>query len=143
MHTDVPFERANDRQISDTVAVRHYEYLKRGLESARVPVTPYQIALAWNSGLGAVIAGSSPRVSHNYATRAANLVSAFVASAPAKIEPVPAAAKPAEIFFAGLNRPSERGPAVTFVWSGNRSAAMPLPDLNSVFRGSMRVSSTE
>src|ERR1043165_9770450 len=72
MHTKMPFEQALDRQISDTIAVQHYEWLKRGLEQARIPATPYNIALAWNGGLSAVIAGTSPRVAHDYAARAAN-----------------------------------------------------------------------
>jgi hypothetical protein len=77
MHTKMPFERALDRQVSDLVAVEHYEWLKRGLEEARIPVTPYNIALAWNGGLNAVIAGTSPRVAHDYAKRASNLAAVF------------------------------------------------------------------
>ena len=81
MHTKAPFLQALDRQTSDAVAVQHYEWLKRGLEEARLPVTPYNIALAWNGGLSAVIAGSSPRVAHDYAMRAANLTAVFDDSA--------------------------------------------------------------
>lgn len=77
MHTDVPFERAHDRAVSDEIAVKHYEWLKRGLEAARLPATPYNIALAWNGGLSAAIRGRSPRVAHNYAQRAANLAAVF------------------------------------------------------------------
>jgi hypothetical protein len=73
MHTSTPFSRALDRQTSDEIAVRHYEWLKRGLEAAKVPATPYNIALAWNGGLSAAIAGSSPRVAHDYARRVANM----------------------------------------------------------------------
>lgn len=73
MHTAVPFQRAVEREISDSVAVKHYEWLKRGLETARVPATPYNIALAWNGGLGAVLRGQSPRIAHDYAQRATNL----------------------------------------------------------------------
>jgi hypothetical protein len=77
MHTAVPFERAIDRGVSDVVAVKHYEWLKRGLEGARVPATPYNIALAWNGGLGAVLSGRSPLIAHDYAQRAANLAAAY------------------------------------------------------------------
>jgi hypothetical protein len=77
MHTSMPFQRALDRAISDEIAIKHYEWIKRGLESARVPATPYYIALAWNSGLSAAIKGRSPRVAHDYAQRAANLASAI------------------------------------------------------------------
>lgn len=73
MHTDEPFERALDRATADRIAVKHYEWLKRGLEKARVPATPYNIALAWNGGLDAAIRGRSPRVAHDYAQRATNL----------------------------------------------------------------------
>ena len=77
MHTSTPFQRALDRETSDAIAVKHYEWLKRGLEGARVPASPYNIALAWNGGLAAVISGRSPRIAHDYAQRAANLAAAF------------------------------------------------------------------
>ena len=55
MHTKTPFYRAIERQESDVVAVKHYEWLKRGLEQAGLPATTYSIALAWNGGLSAAI----------------------------------------------------------------------------------------
>jgi hypothetical protein len=73
MHTAAPFTQALDRAVSDEVAFRHYEWLRRGLESARLPATPYTIALAWNGGLAAAVAGRSSRAAHDYAQRAANL----------------------------------------------------------------------
>lgn len=73
MHTSTPFVRAIDRETADEVAVRHYEWIKRGLESARIPANAYTIALAWNGGLAAAVAGKSPRAAHDYAQRAANL----------------------------------------------------------------------
>ena len=60
MHTTVPFVRALDRGESDTVAVLHYEWLRRGLEHAGVEATPYTIALAWNGGLKAAVSGRAP-----------------------------------------------------------------------------------
>jgi hypothetical protein len=81
MHTSVPFRQAINREVSDTIAVKHYEWLKRGLEAAGVPATPYNIALAWNGGLSAVISGRSPRVAHDYAQRAVNLAAAYDAAA--------------------------------------------------------------
>jgi len=77
MYTTVPFMRALDRHASDDVAVKHYEWLKHGLESAGLPATPYNIALAWNGGLDAAVLGRSPAVAHDYAQRAANLAAAF------------------------------------------------------------------
>jgi hypothetical protein len=77
MHTDLPFYRAVDKSVSDVIAVKHYEWLKRGLERARLPATAYNIALAWNSGLAATVAGKSPKVAHRYAERARNLAEEF------------------------------------------------------------------
>jgi hypothetical protein len=77
MHTSIPFQRALDREVSDSIAIKHYEWIKRGLERAQLPATPYYIALAWNSGLSATTSGQSPRVAHDYAQRAANLARAL------------------------------------------------------------------
>lgn len=84
MHTAIPFRQALNRETSDTVAEKHYEWLKRGLETARVPATNYNIALAWNSGLDAAIRGRAPRAAHAYAQRAVNLVSEFAPEAETK-----------------------------------------------------------
>lgn len=73
MHTTVPFRQALDRAVADRVAVKHYEWIKRGLERGGVPATSYNIALAWNAGLTAAINGRAPRVAHDYAQRAQNL----------------------------------------------------------------------
>lgn len=77
MHTAVPFAQALDRRTSDVVAIRHYDWLKRGLESARLPPSPYYIALAWNGGLAAAIAGRSPLRAHEYAGRAVNIAASL------------------------------------------------------------------
>ena len=77
MHTTVPFARAIDQRAADDVAVKHYEWLKRGLEGAGLPATPYNIALAWNGGLNAAVLGRAPAVARDYAERAANLAGTF------------------------------------------------------------------
>lgn len=74
MHTKVPFHRALDRATSDAVAIKHYDWLKRGLEREGVPASTYNIALAWNGGLSAAVRGKAPRAAHYYAQRATNLV---------------------------------------------------------------------
>ena len=56
MYTEAPFSRALDRRTSDAVAVKHYNWLKAELERRGIEVTPYRIALAWNGGIGAVVA---------------------------------------------------------------------------------------
>ncbi len=82
MHTTTPFSRALDRQVSDVVAVQHYEWLRKNLEAARIPATTYNIALAWNSGLGSVTSGRAPARAHDYAQRASNLAAGFDTSKP-------------------------------------------------------------
>jgi hypothetical protein len=81
MHTNLPFERALDRTVSDMVAVKHYDWLKRQLEKSGLAATPYNIALAWNGGLTAAVTGRAPRAAHDYASRAANLTAVFENSA--------------------------------------------------------------
>lgn len=77
MHTDKPFRLAIQRAVADEVAVKHYEWIKRSFEQAGVEVNAFNIALAWNSGVEAVLSGRSPSASYNYAERVTNLVEAF------------------------------------------------------------------
>lgn len=69
MHTKKPFHLAANREEADRVAVKHYEWIRRGLERAGVPATTYRIALAWNAGLSASLRADAPRSSHDYASR--------------------------------------------------------------------------
>lgn len=73
MHSQVPFAEAIDRRNSDEVAVRHYEWLKTTLTRAGIEPSTYNIALAWNAGVNAVIKGRIPAASKDYATRVNNL----------------------------------------------------------------------
>ena len=77
MYTHVPFAHALDRRASDAVAVKHYDWIKRSLESAGVPATTYAIALAWNGGLDRAVRGTSSAATRDYAERVANLAAAF------------------------------------------------------------------
>lgn len=74
MHTNKPFALAVERQAADEVAVRHYEWLKRGLKSNGIDATPYNIALAWNAGLDRVVNGRAPASAQEYASQVSNLV---------------------------------------------------------------------
>ena len=74
MHTRVPFSQAVDRVQADVVAVKHYEWIKRGLTVAGIDPSPFNIALAWNCGLGAVVSGRVPTVTYRYAEQVNNLV---------------------------------------------------------------------
>lgn len=77
MHTAMPFARALERSCSDHVAGLHFEWIRRGLERARLPASAYFVALAWNGGLKAAISGRAPPAARRYAERAANLAMAL------------------------------------------------------------------
>ena len=74
MHTDKPFNLAVQRTTADEVAVKHYEWIKRTLERRGVEASVFNIAMAWNCGVEAVLGGRAPTVSYNYAERVSNLV---------------------------------------------------------------------
>ncbi len=74
MHTDKPFRQAIDHAVADEVAVKHYEWIKRTFEQAGVAPSVFNIAMAWNCGVDAVLSGRAPSVSYNYAERVSNLV---------------------------------------------------------------------
>ncbi len=76
-YTKVPFSHALNRASSDAIALRHYDYLKGQLEEHGIPGTPYNIAKAWNGGLGAALAHRSSRAARDYAQRAANMAASF------------------------------------------------------------------
>lgn len=80
-YTAEPFWHALDRETSDRVAIRHYEWIKTRLERAGVPANTYHIALAWNGGVTAAIRGRAPAAAHDYAQRATNLASVFAKTA--------------------------------------------------------------
>ena len=77
MYTMRPFCDALDRQVSDEVAAKHFEWLRRGLARGDCEPTTYNIALAWNAGLGSVLRQRAPARSHNYAERVVNLAGEF------------------------------------------------------------------
>ena len=73
MYTKRPFSQAIDRSVSDEVAVQHYEWLKSALVRAGMEPSVYNIAMAWNAGIGSVIRGTVPSVARNYASRVENI----------------------------------------------------------------------
>ncbi len=74
MHTNKPFNLATQRSVADEIAVKHYEWIRRNLEQAGVAADSFNIAMAWNCGVEAVLAGRAPSASFNYARRVSNLV---------------------------------------------------------------------
>jgi len=79
-YTSVPFSRAVERPVSDAVAVKHYEWIKRGLVRNGVEATPYNVALAWNAGLAAAISGSVQDATRSYAERVSNVAQSLHAT---------------------------------------------------------------
>jgi len=73
MYSPRPFSEALDRRRSDEVAVRHYDWLKSALERNGLESSIYNIAMAWNAGIGAVVSGRVPAVSRDYAERVENI----------------------------------------------------------------------
>ena len=85
MYTKRPFAEATNRQSSDEVAVRHYEWLKTTLARAGVEPSTYNIALAWNAGANAVITGRIPSSSRDYATRVDNVAATLTQNARSQV----------------------------------------------------------
>jgi len=77
MHTNKPFQLAIQRAEADEIAVKHYEWIKRTFERAGVEASAFNIAMAWNCGVEAVLSGRVPSVSYNYAQRVTNLMESF------------------------------------------------------------------
>jgi hypothetical protein len=73
MYSRRPFYEAINRQYSDEVAIKHYEWLKEGLARAGIEATSYNIAMAWNAGLDAVIGHRVPSTSRGYAEQVSNI----------------------------------------------------------------------
>ncbi len=91
MHTKKSFQLANQRETADAVAIQHYEWIKRTLGQAGIDASPFNIAMAWNSGVDNVLNGRAPSVSYDYAQRVTNLVHTFKRNAPrATVAAVPA-----------------------------------------------------
>ncbi|HKB89333.1 MAG TPA: hypothetical protein VKC60_02325 [Opitutaceae bacterium] len=73
MYTKKPFTLAVDRQESDRIAIMHYEWIKSNFERNGIDPTAYNIAMAWNSGLDAVLNGHIPASTHEYAQQVSNI----------------------------------------------------------------------
>ncbi len=84
MHTRKPFSLATDRATADAVAVTHYEFIKRQLTEAGIAPTTFNIAMAWNCGINAVVSGRVPTVTYHYAEQVNNLAEAYHAQAVAE-----------------------------------------------------------
>jgi hypothetical protein len=75
MHTNSSFDLAENREVANAVAKRHYAWIEAQLKANGLNPSPYNVALAWNAGVNAVIRGNAPAVAHDYATRVLNIAS--------------------------------------------------------------------
>jgi hypothetical protein len=82
MHTSSSFELAENREVANTVAKRHYAWIEAQLRENGIEASPYNVAVAWNAGVNAVIRGAAPSVSHDYASRVINIASTILDDAP-------------------------------------------------------------
>jgi hypothetical protein len=73
MHTKLPFRYAAEKAHADPVAVRHYDWIARGLIRNGMEVTPYNVGLAWNGGLSATVRGRVPAAALRDAARGPHL----------------------------------------------------------------------
>lgn len=91
LHTSSSFDLAENREVANTVAKRHYAWIQAQLKANGLDPSPYNVALAWNAGVNAVIRGKVPNVAYDYATRVINIASTI----PDYVAPKPTPAKPA------------------------------------------------
>jgi hypothetical protein len=94
MHTSSSFELAENREVANTVAARHYAWIEAQLRASGIKPSSYNVALAWNAGVNAVIRGNAPAVAHDYAARVLNVATA-IAEAATVAEEKPTPPKPA------------------------------------------------
>ena len=72
-YTKKSFQLAIDREESDRVAVKHYEWIREGLVRNGIEPSAYHIAMAWNAGLQATIDGHIGASSRSYANRVSTI----------------------------------------------------------------------
>jgi len=92
MHTSSSFDLAENREVANTVAKRHYAWIEAQLRANGVEPSSYNVALAWNAGVNAVIRGSAPAVANDYATRVLNIAATLVDEERQPSAPAPAVA---------------------------------------------------
>ena len=76
-YTQRPFNLATNHALSDEVAALHYDHIRRELRAAGIDPTTFNIAMAWNCGINAVLSGRIPAVTYSYAQRVGNLVESY------------------------------------------------------------------
>ncbi len=93
MHTSSHFDLAENREVANTVAQRHYAWIQAQLHANGCEPSPYNVALAWNAGVNAVIRGNAPAVAHDYANRVLNIASTLSDEIPTPAAPASALAE--------------------------------------------------
>ena len=122
MYTQKPFALALLREHSDDVAVRHYEWIKRSLQSSGIEPTPFFIALAWNAGIGKVVKGRAPASAYQYASQVNNLVGVLKARQISAVATSVSETAEPEPTCGGVLIPE-----TSLAWAGQPGAWLPLP----------------
>lgn len=71
-HTRVSFRLARNPEVARTVAERHYDWIVKEFRRHGIEPTAYNVALAWNAGVSAVLSGRYTADSVDHALRVRN-----------------------------------------------------------------------
>ena len=75
-----PFAMARQEAAGRACALKHVAWLQAGLSRAGIDPSPFNVALAYNAGRGAVLRGRAPERAYDYAGRVRNLYQSIGAS---------------------------------------------------------------
>ncbi len=89
LHTRASFELAYNREVANSVAHRHYQWLVKRLKECGVPATPYNMACAWNAGAGNVARGNLSRAAREYGECVNNLTAETLQRQTPPVKPKP------------------------------------------------------
>lgn len=80
-----PFAMARQEGPARACALKHVAWLRARLRAAGADDNAYNLALAWNAGLSAVLRGRAPERSYDYAGRVVALLEAQIENPKSKI----------------------------------------------------------
>lgn len=127
LHTSSSFDLAENREVANTVAKRHYAWIEAQLKANGLDPSPYNVALAWNAGVNAVIRGKAPNVAHDYAARVVNIASTVSEyKAPEPTPPKPAWSAPVLVMEEASTTPES--PVTTSIASTAAPASAPAQE---------------
>lgn len=127
LHTTSSFDLAENREVANTIAKRHYAWIEAQLKANGIDPSPYNVALAWNAGVNAVIRGKVPNVAHDYAARVVNIAGTVpVYKTPAPTPPKPAWRAPVLVLDEASS--ASESPVTTSVASATAPVSAPAQE---------------